>query len=303
MSLSTDRYGWDSAWIYALLIVIVALTAEAFYRQEEPEWRGYQTRFARLLGAKFGRDAERKFSVEIRQVWLKGINRIDRCTTCHLGTDIARLAGNDVPMVFRAHPNPGGLMKNHPIKDFGCTLCHGGNGYALDWADAHFSGPKGWGETFLSRNLARHYGFSDSAAMPLIEINCNACHVFEKEVPGLVHINKAKKIFEDKLCTCCHNFHGKGGLVGPDLTYEGDKPVDLYDFTAIRDWEGLTPSVFSWHMLHFMHPYFVTLTTLMPNLNLTDEEIRALTMLVLSHKRVPEGFMVNPPVQRMTMVK
>ncbi len=295
-----DAYRRDTVWIYILLIVTVILTIAAFYRQASPEWRKYQADFKRLLGEKFGKDAEAKFSVEIRQIWLKNVNRIDRCTTCHLGMEIEQLRGNDIPLVFRAHPQKD-LIAKHPYKEFGCTFCHGGKGYALTREEAHFSEQKGWVDTFLSPDLAKKYGFSDYKKMPLIEINCNPCHIDEKEVRGLVHLNKSKKIFEDKLCTCCHNFYGKGGLVGPDLTYEGDKPADLFDFTGIKNWQGLPPSVFSWHFLHFKHPYFVTLTTLMPNLNLTDEEIHELIMLVMSYKKVPEYLKVKPRVQEATL--
>lgn len=287
-----DRYSRDTAWIYILLIATVVLTIIAFTRQAEPEWKKYQSDFKRLIGEKFGKEAEAKFSPEIRQIWIKPLNRLDRCTTCHLGVDIEKLNGKEVPVVFRAHPQKD-LMTKHPYQEFGCTFCHGGKGYALTREEAHFSDQKGWVDVFLSEDLAKKYGYSDYQKMPLMEINCNACHIDEKEVPGLVHINKAKKIFEEKMCTCCHNFHGKGGLVGPDLTYEGDKPADLYDFTSITDWKGHFPSVFSWHFLHFKHPYFVTLTTLMPNLNLTDEDIRSLIMLVLSYKRVPEHLKVK----------
>ncbi|HEY4716544.1 MAG TPA: hypothetical protein VII00_05510 [bacterium] len=291
-----DIYKRDTFWIYAFLIILLVLTVAAFYRNSTPEWKRYQADYKNLLEQNIGKDAAAEFTPEIKQVWLKdiNINKIDRCVSCHLGIDVRQLTGDDIPKVFRMHPN-NELIKKHPIKTFGCTPCHGGKGYALTKEEAHFTDSKGWIDVFLSKELAKKYGFEDYEKMPLVEINCNSCHVHEKEVAGFAHINKAKKNFDEKLCTCCHNFYGKGGLVGPDLTYEGDKPADLYDFAGIKTWEGLAPSVFSWHFLHFKHPYFVTLNTLMPNLNLKDEEIRALAMLVLSYKRVPEQFKVKPP--------
>ncbi len=286
-------YKRDNLIVYGLLLVLLIPSALVYYRETHPEWMDYQARFRTLLGQKFGAKAEQQYAFAINQIWLKETNTIDRCKTCHAGIEIEKLSGRDVPLVFRAHPDPG-LIKNHPFATFGCTSCHGGKGYALTVEDAHYEDAKGWTNTFLSRDLARRYGFSDYKTLPLVEINCNSCHINQAQVPGLTYINKAKKLFDEKLCTCCHNFQGKGGQVGPDITVEGDKPADLYDFSNIKDWGALSPSVFSWHFLHFKKPYAVTLNTLMPNLNLTDDEIRSLVMLVLSYKKVPEHMLARP---------
>jgi hypothetical protein len=291
-----DRYWRDSVWVYALLAAILILSLIAYARTVEPEWKRYQSEFQALLGQRFGKAAAAKFAFEIKQVFIEG-GPPERCTTCHLGVDIPKLDGEDVSLVFRKHPQPE-LVAKHPFKKFGCILCHGGKGYALTREEAHFTEQKGWIDTFLSRDLARRYGFPESAGMVLTELKCNACHLDEAEVRGLPYINKAKKLFQDKKCTCCHYFEGAGGLVGPELTLEGDKAADLYDFSNIRDWKGLPPSVFSWHLLHFKAPYFVTPTSLMPNVNLTDDEIRSLALLVMSYGKVPEHLKVkvkSPP--------
>jgi len=292
----------DSKLVYLLLIFLLIITGSVFYREYTAEWKRYQKEFRELLGQKFGEKAKKDFTIEIQQIWLKDINRIDRCTTCHLGVEYEKLNSDDVPRVFRYHPLPN-LIKAHPFKVFGCTLCHGGKGLALSRDEAHYTKEKGWLEFFFSTKLAEEYKFPDARRMPLMEINCNACHIYDKEIRWTEeangktvvyetkYINLGKKLFEEKLCTCCHNFRGKGGLVGPDLSYEGDKPPDKYDFSAIKDWKEMKPSVFSWHYFHFKYPYFVSLNTLMPNFNFKDEEIRALTMLVLSYKTMPQILM------------
>lgn len=294
----------DSKLVYFFLFALLISTGIVFYRDSSSDWKKYQKEFRELIGQKFGEKAKEDFTIEIKQIWLKEVNRIDRCTTCHLGVEYEKLNTDDVPTVFRYHPVPE-LIKSHPFKVFGCTYCHGGKGLALSMEEAHFTKDKGWTEFFMSEKLAKDYKFEDYTRMPLMEINCNSCHIYDKEIKWTdfyngkevsyetKYINLGKKLFEEKMCTCCHNFRGKGGLVGPDLSYEGDKPPDKYDFSAIRDWKELKPSVFSWHYFHFKYPYFVSLNTLMPNFNFKDEEIKALTILVLSYKRVPEFLMAD----------
>ena len=74
---------------------------------------------------------------------LGGAGLVDRCQSCHLGTDplivpvtmtltkadLGMAKNNDAP--FTSHPDPD-MMKYHPLEKFGCSPCHGGNGRALD---------------------------------------------------------------------------------------------------------------------------------------------------------------------------
>lgn len=290
-----DEYKHDSVIFYLLLAGVIISTAFAIKRQTTPEWKRYQSEFKKMVEEKLGKEALKGFSFGIQQIWLKEINRIDRCVTCHLGLDVEKLDDKRIPVVFRYHPDRK-LMEAHPIEKFGCTLCHGGKGYALTKEEAHFADQRGWLDTFLSKETAKKYGFPDYDKMPLIEINCNPCHRDEEEVKGMPHINRGKKIFKEKMCTCCHFYKDEGGMVGPELTYEGDKVPEKFDFSSITNWNNFTPSVFSWHFLHFKYPYLVTLNTLMPGLKLKDEEIRDLVMFVMSLKKVPLHLQAKPKI-------
>ena len=58
---------------------------------------------------------------------------VDRCTSCHVGLKEASLA--DVPtQPFRTHP-----VIPHKLDQFGCTICHRGQGAATTVAEAHNS--------------------------------------------------------------------------------------------------------------------------------------------------------------------
>jgi cbb3-type cytochrome oxidase cytochrome c subunit len=62
---------------------------------------------------------------------LTGLQRVDRCTTCHLGVEDPTM--KNAPEPFRYHA---GLGSHIPAK-FGCTICHGGQGLATDKESAH----------------------------------------------------------------------------------------------------------------------------------------------------------------------
>lgn len=65
------------------------------------------------------------------------IARCDRCTTCHQG--IENPAAEGFPLPHRTHPRLDlfvGAKSPHPKEEFGCTVCHEGQGSATDfrWA-------------------------------------------------------------------------------------------------------------------------------------------------------------------------
>lgn len=69
-------------------------------------------------------------------------------------------------------------------------------------------------------------------------------------------------------CTACHRIHGEGGVVGPDLSDEGNRRPDP-----------------AWHYRHFRDPQSVSPGSIMEKFPLTDQEIHALTSYVLSLKK------------------
>ncbi len=84
-------------------------------------------------------------SYEIKQVvttWLDykrdvDIQQVDRCETCHLGTNKPVYGSSEIPREFRTHPRRDLLMASHPVEKFGCTSCHQGQGRATTEEYAH----------------------------------------------------------------------------------------------------------------------------------------------------------------------
>ena len=129
------------------------------------------------------------------------------------------------------------------------------------------------------------------------------------------YINLAKDLVVEKNCQSCHIIDGFGGNIGPNLTYEGDKSHEMFDIHApyyvIKDGKpvesghtiaeemkkrGLPYSVFSWHILHFEEPRSITPTSTMPNFGFKKDEILALTMLMMSWRKldIPSRYLSNP---------
>ena len=232
---------------FALSTLALVLIVLAVWQASTPSWKTYQRNFLQLE-AQGEPSAVTKAAVlatppEIHQVMLTGLQRVDRCTTCHLGVDDPTM--KNAPEPFRYHA---GLGPHIPSR-FGCTICHGGQGLATEKDAAH--GKVDFWQTPL---LTRDY----------IRASCGRCHK-EGDVPGVPELTEGRHLFETQGCRGCHKLNGVGGSIGPDLTEEG----------ANRR----SPE---WLEHHFIAPNAVSAGSPMPNFHFTSEQARALTYYMLS---------------------
>jgi mono/diheme cytochrome c family protein/nitrate reductase cytochrome c-type subunit len=236
-----------SQFFFALSLLALALMLAAVWQAGTPGWKRYQQEFVRLEAQgepnAAAKSAVLSSPVVIRQVLLPGLQRVDRCTTCHLGVEDPTM--KKAPQPFTYHPN---LTPHSPAR-FGCTICHGGQGLATNKQDAH-GRVEFWEEPVLSKSYLR--------------ASCGRCHK-EGEVPGVPELAEGRHLFETQGCRGCHKLNGVGGSIGPDLTEEG----------AIRRHP-------EWLERHFLQPSAVSTGSAMPDFHFTRQQARVLTFYMLS---------------------
>ena len=268
-------------------LLVLAFTIGVFVKENNSEWRDYQVEFTQLVSEKLGPKIADSIEPGLHQVWNPQLNITDRCQTCHLGIELPGLENEKQP--FATHPNLSFYKQTHPFKDYGCTSCHDGQGYATKTKDAHGE-VHHWMTPMYTNKLAGEYGFKNSK--PMIEISCNQCHRRDRKTEGMDRINMAKKLLEERKCSICHVIEGKGLTVGPELTYEGSKFPEGFVFDTV---EG-KKSVLNWHIKHFKDPQKVSKDSLMINFQMNDEEAEALSLLMMSwrKKTIPIEYIPSP---------
>jgi cbb3-type cytochrome oxidase cytochrome c subunit len=273
--------------ILAAIGVALVVSTILFVRSDRAhDWRYYQAEFKRRVSAKFGAEKAATVPAGLQQIWVPDLQRADRCVTCHQAVYWKGFEDAEEP--FRTHPQA--ILRSHPAERYGCTSCHGGQGFAIDAPEAH--GPlEHWEEPLLSRTLGEEYSLAEKNA--LLQMNCNVCHRYDRETKGAEAINRAKALVKEKGCRACHVINGRGGGIGPDLTFVGEKAPEQYDFSHLS---GQKTS-FAWHVAHLKEPRALVLDTVMPQFNFTTREAQSLAMLVLSWRRspVPASFLAGAP--------
>jgi hypothetical protein len=267
----------DGAVLAVLAVLLLVATGWLVYGEWSPEHLRHQRQFREAVRQKFGADAARSVPSGIAQVWVPQTGDANRCVACHLAVTWRGFEGAAEPL--RTHRAD--LLGTHPAERFGCTLCHGGQGWAVDRERAHGQVPH-WDEPLFDTTLARSLmpGLGRGA---LMELRCNVCHRYERETAGTPEINRAKHLLDQKGCRACHRVNGRGGLIGPDLDWIGEKNPEQYDYGHLTG----RPSAFRWHAAHFQDPRALVPDTVMPNFHFSPDEIRALTLLAMSWRRAP----------------
>lgn len=246
-------------------------------REASPGWADDQEMVRRIVEQRLGSERAASVPTGLSQIWLPELDRVDRCTTCHVtiewGEELA-----DAPHPARSHPKPG-LLASHPPERFGCTLCHGGQGAATTLDAAHGHVPH-WEDPLLDRLRAERY---ELTVVQLLEMRCNFCHWRQVKVEGMPLLNEAKATVRKQRCSSCHKIHGEGKTIGPDLTRAGEKRPSHYAFP--EDWSS-PETAMAWHIEHFLDPLAVTPKSTMTNFGFSVDEAIGLSLLVLSWRRM-----------------
>lgn len=227
----------------ALLMLLAVVPAKDHFRQ----WLGYQNGYERLIRNRSdGVSLSRRFQGGVRQIWLPELQVVDRCTTCHVGLKEASLAG--VAQPFRPHP-----PIPHSLTEFGCVMCHRGQGFATTVEDAHDS-TLAWEQPILP---ARY-----------VESSCGQCH--ERPLTGTPQLNSGREMLASYGCVNCHKVLSPGGRAM--TATDNPPPLSHVASKTSREW------IFAW----LKNPQAYAATATMPNFQLSDDDARDLSAFLIS---------------------
>ncbi len=262
--------------------IILIVHGLVFYDQFFHKWENHQTAYFDQARQLAKTDAERAAlegrSPRIEQVIVRsfGEERVDRCMTCHIGSDDPRFSGYGHPL--KAHPYSEALgdrlvngvwERRHKFSDFGCTVCHDGQGRGLEAFYAHgedhyWPDPmigyvtQNWNAAYKPKLVGKDY----------MQANCAQCHT-EENFAGTPLVAEGRKLFFEKNCYGCHKIEGMAnGTLGPDLSEVGKK------FKLDYLWESI------------VDPRANSAVSFMPKFKLSDQEVRALTVFLKSRRGV-----------------
>ena len=254
---------------YSLLLLAASLATLAFVASSVledsyfREWRRHQRGYAKLT------EGKTPFEPGLKQYYLPHLNRIDRCTTCHAG-----LLNPEMGSAAQPHTgHPGNYLSFHQPQEFGCTVCHAGQGLATNSAEAHASDPDRhvfWDEPVYSKEFT--------------QASCRTCHSSAWAAEnGAPLLGKGAKLFVDLGCNSCHKTGGVGGSRGPALDGLGSQPRAHFSMAHL----GPPRTVERWQVEHLKNPQRIVPGSAMSQYGLSDEDAKALAIYILSLRDIP----------------
>jgi len=239
----------------AVSLLLLASLAIAPAKNYFSEWHHYQKQYLTMVrGRGDAITLQRHFEGGIQQVWLPELGVVDRCTTCHVGLKEASLADVST-QPFRRHP-----VIPHRIDQFGCVMCHRGQGPATTVEEAHRS-TLAWEQPILP---ARY-----------IESSCGQCH--RGPLNGTPQLNLGRNLLARYGCVNCHTVKlPEGGTMkattdAPSLSHISDKTT--------REW------IYAW----LKDPQAYAVSATMPNFKLSDADARDISAFVISNSTPQTG--------------
>jgi len=240
-------------WVYAftsiLFLIILSVSPLKDYFSE---WRITQQEFNQYI-AKWPQKVK-PVSIGLKQIWASDLDRVDRCVSCHVGIDNDKLVGADQP--FSTHPDI-----EHGFEKFGCTICHGGQGLATTFEEAHEQ-TEFWDEPVLPAKFTQS--------------RCASCHI-EQKLVQTPEANKGIKLISEFNCAACH-----------------DIPAMEKSYTPTLDGIGKKLKNRSWLVRWLTNPSESELNTRMPNFDLLEGEIEVLADFLMSFTSFPQNAQIEP---------
>jgi len=243
-----------------LLVLLAIVPAKDHYR----EWLHYQHEYQSLIRNRSdGVSLARRFQGGVQQIWLPELGVVDRCQTCHVALKEASLAGIGTQPFLPHSPMP------HSLTEFGCVICHRGQGAATTVEEAH-SSTLSWEQPILP---ARY-----------VESSCGQCH--ERPLEGTPQLNLGRAMLARYGCVHCHKVASPEGRA---MTATDDPPpLDHIAAKTTRAW------IFAW----IKNPQAYAATATMPNFQLSDDDARDISAFLIGQSTpyLAETERETPPV-------
>ncbi|HOI55979.1 MAG TPA: c-type cytochrome [Phycisphaerae bacterium] len=269
--------------VIALCLAAVAVMVAAVRQDQARSWRWYQAEFARRteadLPARLGEATDERLradllaaadrvaaqDVALRQLYVPELGQVSRCVSCHVAATEPLAARTQFP--WKRHPEPYLEAHWHPFEQYGCVVCHGGNGRATEAVAAH-------GEEGVGVMPRRKDEFAQAA--------CGRCHRAD-EIDGAPAWNRGRYLVQDRGCAGCHDFQDAiaAASIGPTLAGLGSKTSE------------------SWLTAWLVQPEAFRPQTRMPRPRLDAREAAAVAR-VLAARRLPN---VEAVAERMTTTR
>jgi mono/diheme cytochrome c family protein len=233
--------------IVSVLLVLVLAIAPA--KNHFSQWRHYQKGYLALIHARGDANTlQRHFHPDIQQIWLPEVGAVDRCSTCHEGLKEASL--EDVTtQPFTRHP-----VIPHSAEQFGCVLCHRGQGAATTVAEAHHSELAGEEPILPAR---------------YVQSSCGQCH--HSALTGTPQLNVGRNMLARNGCVRCHTVKLPDGSAmmaadnPPSLVHVADKTT--------REW------IYAW----LKDPLAYAISATMPDFKLSDGDAADISAFLISN--------------------
>ena len=245
----------DSARAFGTLsIVLVLCLAVVPAKHHFREWSQYQDRYLRLINHRGdAATLHRRFQGGLQQTWLPDLAVVDRCATCHVAMKETSLADVST-QPFRPHPTI-----PHTLNEFGCAMCHRGQGAATTVEEAHRS-TREWEQPLLP---ARY-----------VESSCGQCH--RNALAGAPQLNLGRTLLARYGCVGCHELKTTAGARLPAT----DEPPPLTHIAekTTREW------IYAW----LKNPQAYSVSATMPDFKLSDADARDISAFLMSQS-TPSG--------------
>ncbi len=236
-------------------VVFLASMAIAPAKNFFSEWRHYQHGYLSMIRNRSEANTlQRHFQGGIQQIWLPDLAVTDRCTSCHVGLKEASLT-DIATQPYRKHP-----VIPHNLDQFGCTVCHRGQGAATTVEEAH-SSTLAWEQPILPAKY--------------IESSCGQCH--RGPLPGTPQLNQGRNLLSREGCVHCHTVKLPDGSAmkpsddPPSLSHIADKTT--------REW------IFAW----LKDPQAYASSSTMPNFKLSDDDARDISAFLIANSTAQPG--------------